>query len=170
MKIGDKEFEPGAKPAGRGRPMRRIQAILLLTFITCAPAAVAEAPTNSASLACTPAKGRVFGLGLSSYTFSTTQLIDPNTGSPTGKISSSLKFETPFGSIYKTLQTAAAGNEVIPSCTLTVRAPSTVDGIPHWVISNAVFTNLDVEGEEGSGDLTNIVGTLTFTSVEFAWP
>ena len=150
--------------------MSRTQAILLMTALAGALVAPAQTTANTAELTCTPTSGDKISLDLLAFNFSTTQLIDPNTASPTGKISSSLRFEIPFTEIYRTLQGAAAGNEKFPTCTLLVTAQSTGGRAPRWVISNAVLTDLAVEGEEGSSGSTNVVGTLTFTSVDFGWP
>ncbi len=146
--------------------MRRIQAILLLTLVPGVVVARGAAQSNSysAQLVCTPAKSEAIRMGLLSFNFSTTQFMDPNTGGLTGNVSSSLKFETPFMVTYKALQAAAASNETFPTCTLALSRNSAES---RWIISNAVLTSIAVESEEGPNGSTNVVGTLTFSSVEF---
>jgi len=149
--------------------MGRMRLVLAGLFAStlCATAAASD----SASLVCNPAQGENISLDLKAFSFATKQPIDSNTGLPTGKITSSLKFESPFRQIYKTLRAAAESNETFSTCTLFVMAPTIPVGMTaRWTMQNAVLTNLAVDGEEGNNGSTVIEGTLTFKSAEFAWP
>jgi len=149
--------------------MRRNSMILaLVTLALGAASALADGLTFSATLDCKSTNGTVIDMPLSSFNFATTQLIDPNTGLPTGKIVSSLKFGYNFSRFYKQLQSAAENNQTFSSCTL-MQTIESVTGITslRWGFSNATLTDLSLAGQEGSSGSLQSTGTLTFKSVEF---
>lgn len=150
--------------------MRKTRFMLLVAVLTSSMLR-AEAVTYTAKLVCNLGPNSFIPLDLTSFNFSTTQFTDPNTGSLTGKVISSIRFELPFEDNYIALQAAATSKQKFSTCNLYLtRGINPQVTYATWSITDAVVTDLSVEGQEGSSGSTNVVGTMTFAKAELTTP